>query len=412
MATNTQTTVFTAANPAGSNSPRTYLNKTWYDKNLLEMAKTKFVYADYGQKRTIPAGSGKKAEFRRFDAFSPDLAYGALAEGVTPDGQDLSQKNVEVTCAQYGAFVQVSDMLKKTAYDDIMTACTDLLGEQLGSVLEWKTRDALLLGTQVQYAGTAHTARSSVDAADTLTTAEIRKAVRTLKKNKARMFTRQGGKPHFICICSPDATYDLQNDSVWQNVSQYSNAEQIYSGEIGRIFGVVFVESTENKVYKQSVLNAVNANTSSSATFVLKNDPTAAEVAYLSTGGNKIKVNGAELTLASTDSYTASTKTVKLSATASLTADHVVASEDAGELAATTYKGADIHATLVFGKDAYGVVDIDGGGNVQSIVKGLGSAGADDPLNQRATVGAKVESFAATILNGDWIVRIEHGVSA
>ena len=328
MATNTQTTIYTAATPGGGSAPRTYLNKTYYDKNLLEMAKTKFVFAEYGQKRRIPAGAGKTVEFRRFNALSPSDAATALTEGVTPDGQDLSQAHVEVTCSQYGGWVQVSDMLKKTSYDDIMTACTDLLGEQLGTVLDWKVRDAMCSGLNVQYAG-GKASRAAVTATDVLKTEEIRKAVRTLKKKKARMFTRQGGKPHFVCICSPDATYDLQNDPVWQNVSQYSNAEQIYSGEIGRLFGVVFVESTEAKVF-----------------------------------------------------------------------------EDGGE------SSADVHTALVFGKDSYGVVDIDGGGNVQSIVKGLGSAGTDDPLNQRATVGAKVESFAATILNGDWIVRIEHGVSA
>ena len=103
---------------------------------------------------------------------------------------------------------------------------------------------------------------------------------------KARPFGDEGRKPHFICICSPEATYDLQSDSLWQDVSKYSCAEQIYSGEIGRLFGVVFVESTEAKVFSQSVLNKVKTATSSSKTFVLKNSPKDAEAAYLSTAGN------------------------------------------------------------------------------------------------------------------------------
>ena len=41
-----------------------------------------------------------------------------------------------------------------------------------------------------------------------------------------------------------------------------------------------------------------------------------------------------------------------------------------------------------------------------------GSAGTSDPLDQRATVGAKVAAYAAKILNELWIIRIEHGVSA
>lgn len=409
----TQTTTYTDALENGSK--RTYLNKTYYDKNLLVMAKTKFVHAEYGQKRTIPKGQGKKVEFRRWTPFDPKKAAPGLVEGVTPAAQSLAQTHMEVECKQYGAYVEVSDLLQTTSYDEIMGSSTDMLGEQLGTVAEWIARDAMNDGNNVIYAD-GQTNRISLTASKKLTTTEIRKAVRSLKKAKARQFTRKGGKPHFMCICTPDATYDLQDDTMWRDVSKYSNAEQIYSGEIGQIFGVVFVESTEGKVFKQSVLNEVNAAVTSGSTFVLKNDPTEEEVAYLSKGGNKIKVGTTEYTLASSGSYTEATKTVKVTATftgeAGLAADAIVYSEDAGAVDASTKAGADVHSALVFGQDAYGVVDIDGGGNVKSIVKGLGSGGTTDPLDQRATVGAKISSYAAAILNDDWLVRIEHGVSA
>ena len=48
---------------------------------------------------------------------------------------------------------------------------------------------------------------------------------------------------------------------------------------------------------------------------------------------------------------------------------------------------------------------------VQLIVKPHGSSGTADPLDQRATVGAKVAAYAAVILNDLWLVRIEHTVS-
>ena len=76
------------------------------------------------------------------------------------------------------------------------------------------------------------------------------------------------------------------------------------------------------------------------------------------------------------------------------------------------HKNADVHATLVFGADAYGVIDIDGSGTVETIIKPCGSEGSADPLNQRSTVGAKVAAYAAKVLNPLWLVRIEHGVSA
>ena len=395
-------------NTTNSTLNTTALNKDYYDRQLLEGAKTRFVFTKYGQKRTVPLNNGKHVEFRRWNLFDVDDNMCALEEGKTPEGQSLSQSSVEATLAQYGAYVEVSDMLEDTAYDKVLSDSAELLGEQIGTVMEWVTRDAVCGGTNVQYVG-GKTARNQIDSTDTLTVNEIRRAVRTLKKAKARPFGDEGRKPHFICICSPEATYDLQSDSLWQDVSKYSCAEQIYSGEIGRLFGVVFVESTEAKVFSQSVLNKVKTATSSSKTFVLKNSPKDAEAAYLSTAGNKIKIGTAEYTVASFD---AATNTVTLSDNATLTADAIVYSEDAGSIDGTTKAGADVHSTLIFGKDAYGIVDVGGSGALQIIIKPHGSAGTSDPLDQRATVGAKVAAYAAKILNELWIIRIEHGVSA
>ena len=368
-------------NTTVSTASTAYFNKTFYDRKLLDTAKTRFVHANFGQKRSIPRNNGKRVEFRKYNLFTPDT--GALT-------------------------------LEMTSYDPVIADSAELLGEQLGTVIEWVTRDAMCETTNVQYAGGA-ASRVALTASDKLTVAEIRKAVRTLKKNKARPFvTAMDGsarKPHFICICSPDATYDLQNDALWQDVSKYSNAEQIYSGEIGRLFGVVFVEATEAKAYSQSIVNAVNASTSSSTTFVLKTMPDAKGVAFLSTPGNKIRIGSNEYTLASTNPYTPGTRTVKLTTSQSLTADAPVYSVDAGAPDATTHIAPDVHATLVFGADAYGVIDVAGSGAMETIIKPRGSAGTTDPLDQRSTVGAKVAAYTAKVLNPLWLVKIEHCVS-
>lgn len=383
---------------------------TYYDRQLLESAKTRFVHAEFGQKRPIPRNNGNKVNFRRWNLFDPHTAMNGLTEGETPDGQTLSQTNVEATVKQYGAYVEVTDLLDLTAYDSVINDSAELLGEQIGTVVEWVTRDAMCSTTNVQYAGGGNN-MNSVGEYNKLTVDEIRKAVRTLKRNKARPFADDGRTPHFICICSPDATYDLQSDENWKNVSTYSNSEAIYSGEIGRLYGVVFVESTEAKVYEQSVHNKVKLATTNSSTFVLKSNPTEMEKAYLSHGGNKIKIGGTEYTLAETNSFNPSTNVVKLSAPASLAADTLVWSEDCGEIDATSKDGLPVHAALVFGKDAYGVVDVDGKGAVQLIVKPHGSGGTADPLDQRATVGAKVTAYAAVVLNDLWLVKIIHAVS-
>lgn len=322
---NLQTTVNTAA-------PQAHFNKAFYDRKLLAIAKTKLVHAKFGQKRSIPKMNGKRVEFRRYDLFDPEIAMSGLVEGITPDGQSLSQTSVEAEVSQYGAYVEISDLLDTTAYDPVKSDSVELLGEQIGTVVEWVTRDVMAAGTSVQYAG-GRVSRAAITAADKLTVDEIRRAVRHLKKMKVRFFNDDGEgkarKPHLVSIVSPDATYDLQSDPLWQDVSKYSNAEQIYSGEIGRLFGVVFVESTEAKVF-----------------------------------------------------------------------------EDAGS------GGIDVHGTLIFGRDAYGTVDVAGGGAMKTIIKPAGSSGTEDPLNQRGTVAAKVLAYTAAVLNQNWMLRIEHGVTA
>ena len=404
MATNT--TINTAASAA--------FNKQFYDKKLIETAKTRLVHASFGQKRSIPRHGGKRVEFRKYDLFTPDQDALTLTEGVTPTGQSLSQSTVEAEVKQYGAYVEVSDLLDLTAYDEVISDSAELLGEQLGTVIEWVTRDAMCATTNVQYAG-GRAARNALEASDKLTVAEVRKAVRTLKNNKARTFTTaiDGSvrKPHFVCICSPAATYDLQSDSLWQDVSKYSNAEQIYSGEIGRLFGVVFVEATEAKVYTQSVYNKVSSV--SNADVTLANALTDAEKAYLSVAGNKVYIGSTECTLASTPlTYSGTSPVIHLTANVTASANDKVYSDDAGKLDSTSKKSTPVHASLVFGADAYGVIDVDGSGTMETIIKPHGSSGSLDPLNQRATVGAKVAAYAAKVLNPLWLVKIEHGVTA
>ena len=60
------TTINTTSDASSATSPynsQNFFNKTYYDKKLLEKAKTQFVYANYGQKRPIPRGAGKVVEF-------------------------------------------------------------------------------------------------------------------------------------------------------------------------------------------------------------------------------------------------------------------------------------------------------------------------------------------------------------
>lgn len=225
--------------------------KIFYDKNLLREAKPNLVHNQFGQKRNIPKNGGKTIEFRKFSSLPK--AKTALTEGVTPDGQSLTVTAITATIGQYGDYVRITDMLDLTAIDPILTETGKLLGNQSGETLDSLTADVLNAGTNVQYSG-GKSARSELAEGDVLTVDDIKKAVRTLKRNKAKKINGS-----YVAIIHPDAAYDLTNDPKWEAVKTY-DPKDLYNGEIGRIHGVRFVETTEavkfGEVFSTLVLGA------------------------------------------------------------------------------------------------------------------------------------------------------------
>jgi len=82
----------------------------------------------------------------------------------------------------------------------------------------------------------------------------------------------------------------------------------------------------------------------------------------------------------------------------------------AGSNAKTFSSTVTVHATMIFGQESYGITRISGEAS-QVITKPLGSAGADDPLNQRATMGWKI-TFVTTRLQESYMLRLETAVSS
>lgn len=286
-------------------------NKTFYNKTLISRLTPELVFAKYGQKKPIPKHEGDTVNFRKFNSLT--AAVTPLTEGVTPDGSRIDVTKVEATVKQYGNFVTLSDKIDMVGIDPVVAETAAVLGEQAGLTVDTIVRDIVTAGTNVLYAGGGSTASSSAK----LTSAEVKKAVRALKKANAKPM--EGG--FFIGIIDPETAFDLQNDTEWTDLSKYNGGTAIMSGEIGRIHGVRFIETTN------------------------------------------VKVEGS------------------------------------------------IHSTMIIGKDAYGVCDVEKGSTPQIIVKEAGSAGTADPLNQRSSVGFKL-MFTAARLNELAMIRIEHGVSA
>lgn len=66
----------------------------------------------------------------------------------------------------------------------------------------------------------------------------------------------------------------------------------------------------------------------------------------------------------------------------------------------------DVHSSIIIGNKPYGITKINGEG-IKTIVKPLGSSGTADPLNQRQSIGFKINAFAVKRLYEEAIVRYE-----
>lgn len=292
--------------------------KTFYDTDLLDNARPEMVHAQFGRKQSIPKGRGKVIEWRKFNTLAN---AGQLTEGVIPNGQKLGVSSITDEVAQYGTYVAVSDQLELTAVDPVILEANVELAASAGRTRDELIRNDIISGTSVIYArknGTTEvTSRANLDATAKMTADTVARAATYLKKNHAP--TIDGD---YVAIIHPSVSYDLRSDPSWIDVHKYSATKEIFDGEIGKLHGVRFVETTQAKVLKGTGC------------------PT----------------------------------------------------------------GLAVYCTLFLGKDAYGTVDVTGGG-LEMIAHDKREAGG--PLDQFSTIGYKLLTNGAKILYEDRIVRVE-----
>lgn len=379
--------------------------KTYYDMTLLDEAQPNLVHDQFGQKRPIPQGSGKTIEFRKFAALVKALT--PLTEGVTPDGGELTVTAITATVSQFGYFIVQTDVLELTAIDNTIVEATKLLGRQAGLTLDTITRNIIQASTNVSYAPkvsgsteTEVTHRYDLDESAQLTVDLVQQMVTKLRAANAPTINGD-----YVAIIHPYVAYDLMRDPEWQNAHQYTTSENIYAGEIGKLYGCRFVQSTEALILKGDPLTAaaenltVKTEASSGTTLAVKEAISSEEAAALA--GRKIYVGGKQYTIASATSGAANAATLTLeeTITGTITANTVVYPGEGGK------NNLAVFSTLFLAKDAYGVTEIEGGG-LQTIVKQKGSAGTADPLDQRSSVGWKAIK-TAKILIPDYLLRVE-----
>lgn len=232
---------------------------TYYDKVFLERAKAELRH-DFGATvKRQGMNMGKSIIFNRLTPLA--LITAALTEATNPSAVDMTSTQVTATLAEYGTYTNVGSLFKMTSIDEDLKEHVDVHGQNAGESIDNLLRLELsanatrqLVNTVVEISSTSGTHMS-----DTITGLEIRRAVRTLKLNKAPRFPGA----LYRGIMAPQVSMDLMGNTEWLDAHRYTTSDAIERGVVGKLHGVEFVETNQPTVnlsggFSTSTTNVAN----------------------------------------------------------------------------------------------------------------------------------------------------------
>ena len=322
-----------------------------YNRTLLERALPNLVHQKFGQQRPLKRRNGTYMTFRRFESL--DAVTSALGEMVDPGEADLTKTEITANISQYGNYVVVSDLLDMTGFDNTIQEAAEILGENMGESMDIVYREVLNAGTYKvivtadDSTDTIATSGARTTVAGCITKKSLDKAINILARANAKKFT--------------SLIQGADKDNTWPVAPSY---------------WAVIHPDMERDLY----LAASNLTVGSEFTPVER---------Y----ANQSQVVPGEIGKYRSIRFIASTNAKRWLNSGATDAAYRT----------TGSGGADVYSCLVLGRDAYGIVPLEGG-NTRTIIHRAG--GTEDPLNQKNTVGWK-SATTAVILQDLHMVRIE-----
>lgn len=261
---------------SGSNSQLSQAIQTIWSKEILFQAMPILRFEQFAVKKTeLGVAPGLRVNFLRYKNFAVDPT--PLTEGVRLTTNSLTAEQIAITVAEHGYATAVSELLLNASFDDVMASASRLLGRHMAQYLDLQARDTLSAATSAVFGydrssiaggaftnydeGTAGTSIASLDGNHKLTTGAIKDAALTLaSKNIPRL-----GET-YVQFIHPKQSRDLRSNPEFIEVTKYAAPGNFMLGEIGRLYDVVFIETTQvkklaaNAGYTTSTLAGAPAN--------------------------------------------------------------------------------------------------------------------------------------------------------
>lgn len=216
----------------------------FYDRVFLERAQAARKYDFLAGKKTVPKNSGKVVYFTRYTPFALDAT--AITEGVNPAEVNSTASTVTATAAIYGSYERVSTFFELTSIDAGLKEHIENFGQHAGEKMDYVLGSVICAGATMQCAASKQL--TAIGSTDTMSVAELRRAVKTLFDAKAPKW--ENG--NYRGVLSSQGAYELRGDTAagnWINIGLYNsaeNAKMLKNGQIGTLYGVDIVETNVN----------------------------------------------------------------------------------------------------------------------------------------------------------------------
>lgn len=245
-------TAATAAGAAGGGYQLSNAIMLVYSKEILFWAQPVLKYDQFAVKKLeLGVTPGLTMNMLRYNNLAPG---GTLTEGTRLTTQALTASQIQITVAEKGNAISVSELLLHVSFDDVMASSAKLLGFDMAKVLDAELRDAYLACSNVVYAAGAAN-RNAIANGNTLGTTEIKDCVEVLKTNDVPQLA--GG--YYVGFAHPHQLRGLRDDASWISAQHYGAPENLFNGEVGRYEDVIWIETTMQK-NGAPVGTAVNKN--------------------------------------------------------------------------------------------------------------------------------------------------------
>lgn len=245
----------------GANAQLTQAIQTIWSKEILFQAMPILRFEQFAVKKTeLGVAPGLTVNFMRYNNLPSATP---LVEGIRMQTAALTASQYSITVSEHGFAVSVSELLLNASFDDVMASASRLLGRNMALYLDTQARDTLMTGTSVVYGYDIDTNKGNVtgtrgfyekgDQGDgtkvaaagakyLLTPHAVKDSVETLAtKNMPRL-----GET-YVCFIHPHQSRSLRDTPEFIEVSKYAAPGNFMIGEIGRLYDVVFIETTQVK---------------------------------------------------------------------------------------------------------------------------------------------------------------------